>query len=115
MDKALDKASVVLNRLGERFPRRICDVRSAWGLQRCDRMLRCKSQKEILDLPILTDKKKLTAIRLMNIMFSLALLSSAKCCPALASRAVVLTLRYGLSELCKLLFHSNMLPKVLKY
>lgn len=101
MAKALDESFIVMSRLGERFPRQVCTARLVWELRKCNTMLRGKSQKDILELPNLTDSKRLTAIRMLNIAFSFALLSSDKCGPVIASRAAMLTLRYGLSELCK--------------
>jgi predicted ATPase len=103
MARALDEGFQVLKRLGERLPRHFVSARLAWEKSQCYWRLRGKSHQEILDLPLLADTKKVTALRLMNILHSFALLSSDKCAPMIASRVVRMTLQHGLHEVCKFL------------
>lgn len=101
MAKALEEGFEVLKRLGEWFSHLFANIQFKWDLFSCRRTLHGKEQQEVLSLPRLTDAKKLTALRLMNILHSLALLSSNKCAPLLAARATRLTLQYGLNDVCE--------------
>jgi predicted ATPase len=103
MNRALEEGFKVLKCLGEVFPQRSCHFRVKFELARCKIMLRNKQPLEIINAPVLTDKNKLTAMRLMNIIHTFAFFVGDKCGPLIAARVVRRTLQHGMNELSKCL------------
>lgn len=101
MKQALDEGFKVLKCLDESFPARVGMVRIKMELVRCKLMLRDKEPKDIINAPILSDKNRLTAMRLMNIIHTFAFFTGDKRGPVIAARVVRRTLQYGMNELSK--------------
>ncbi len=101
MTEGFNEGFNVLKELGEPLPASVRYHRVQAELALCKRMLRRTSEQTILELPLLTDKKKLTAMRLMIIMHTLAFNSGNDYGPILAARAVRMILTFGMNELGK--------------
>jgi predicted ATPase len=101
MTKGFNEGVEVLKELGEPLPSTIKYPRVQVELSLCKWMLRRTSERTILELPLLTDKKKLTAMRMMIIMHPLAFNRGNEYGPILAARVVRIILTFGMSELGK--------------
>jgi predicted ATPase len=101
MTEGFNEGFDVLKELGEPLPASVRHHRVQAELALCKWMLRRTSEKTILELPLLIDKKKLTAMRLMIIMHSLAFNRGNEYGPILAARAVRMILTFGMNEVGK--------------
>jgi predicted ATPase len=99
MTEGFNEGFNVLKELGEPLPASVRYHRVQAELALCKWMLRRTSEQTILELPLLTDTKKLTAMRLMIIMHSLAFNRGNEYGPILAARAVRMILTFGMNEL----------------
>ncbi len=98
MIRALDESLEVLKCLGEPFPTSLGRFRATLEVTKCKWMLKGRSEQAILQSPTLTDKKKLTAMRLMVIMHTFAFTAGVKYWPAIAARVVQMSLEFGTHE-----------------
>jgi len=100
---AIEEGLLVLEKLGERFPQKVNRVMVlilAWGTRR---KLSRLSDRHLLYLPEMTDRRKLAAQRLLNLLFSYMYLSGDKTrATFLTIRSVQLILKYGASSMSSL-------------
>jgi histidine kinase len=87
----------VLKHLGETFPRHL--NRSSLCSEVCsvNRLLRGKSDDDILQLPSITNERKLAALNILQLIFLTAMTSWPELAPFVASKCIKITLKYGLS------------------
>jgi predicted ATPase len=85
--------------LGERFPRKSHTANSLLELIRVKRLLRGKSNEQLLKLPLMEDEDKLTCMQILQLMFLPAALHDPMIFALVILRTVKLTLRHGLSAI----------------
>jgi hypothetical protein len=102
--ESVELGILVLRGLGEKFPRFFCRKSLSTETQNINRLLRGKTDDRILGLPEITDERKLASMNILQLMFMRARLSKPKLAPIIASRLVLLTLKYGLSVYASVAF-----------
>lgn len=101
MIQGFNEGLEVLRELGEPLPRSLGYGRAHCELSLCKWMIRRTTETSVLELPVLVEKKKMTAVRMMIIIHSLVFNRGDEIGPIIAARAVQLVLRYGTNELSK--------------
>lgn len=96
--KALEVAINLLAQLNVPIPLEPKDSTIALSQAKLSLLLWRFSDKNILDLPVIKDPKKLAAMSLLANMFGVVKFSSSGLRPLVMAKEVELTLRYGLSE-----------------
>jgi hypothetical protein len=87
--------------LGQKFPKKVTKFHIATEFMRCHGKLRGKSDDDILSLPEMEDTMKLTAIQLIILIAFWANSVRKQLAPLLSVRVVMLTLNYGMNDMCK--------------
>ncbi len=108
MLKGLEEAFEVLKHLGETFPRK-AGFLHVWGaLMNCRRMLRRNRDVAILNLPVMRDKTKLAAMRLLLVVSVNVFFVRKEFLPLFCDHIVALTLQHGISNMCTPLLDSSL-------
>lgn len=89
----------VLGHCGEPFPRKVGKAGIVLDFWKTRRLLRGKTARDILNLPVMTDPNVLTAMTIIHLLYPIVLLSNFNLSPLTAFRLVRLTLRYGQSPM----------------
>lgn len=92
---ALETGIMVLEGLGERFPRRFCKVHLALEMRKVKKLLRGKSDEQLMRMPIIVNRDKLACLQIMHLLHLSALLVRPTLIPFLSLRMIRLTLEYG--------------------
>jgi protein kinase len=100
MAQALIRGLEVLKLLGESFPRNPSKFEATFALSRCRWSLRRMSDDDIMNLPTMTDKRRLVSMRLLNTILIFAWLKE-ELIPLLVFRMISITIRHGMSPLSK--------------
>lgn len=95
--EAIETGFEVLRGLGEQMPRRFCRRSAKHELISVQRLLRGKSDEQLLRMPVLVDKEKLACLQILNLNFLNALLTQPHFVPFITLKMMKLTLRYGAS------------------
>jgi predicted ATPase len=96
MPKAIDLALDVFQQLGERFPRKPKLLTIVYEIFSTKRMLAKRSEEDILGLRPLSDWKKVSILRIMQLVFPSVMRGCPELAPILACRCIKITLRHGL-------------------
>jgi predicted ATPase len=94
----------ILLLLGEVFPAKPSMARCYIGLQTIRKRLKRKSTGSLLRLPLMTDRRKIAAVKMMNQLFTICLQLDPLMAILLAFRVVSLTLDFGISATSSLGF-----------
>ena len=95
ISEACDMGIRVVRELGERIPSNPGVVTVVRELLKCRRMLRGKTMVDLLTLPPMRDKRKLAAVRLLDIMTIFLFMEKSLLMPVVVCRQMQLTLKYG--------------------
>ena len=85
--------------LGETFPVKNCMAMLRMEMRAVDRLLRGKSNAQIMRMELIKDEEKLAALQILNIMFMNAMIVNTKFAPFIQLKSVQITMKYGLSAL----------------
>lgn len=99
--EAISECLKVLERLGEKLPRRFFLARTVAGLIRIKNILKKKSDDDLLRLPRLSDARIQAVTRILHILYLQVFLHKAELVPLVSMRMIDLTLQYGLSPISK--------------
>ena len=86
----------VLKQLGERLPPVATKFAAVKELARVKMILRGKSDKDILELPCMTDKKKIACVRILNLITITCYEGRSQYTAIAAFRLIQFTMKYGL-------------------
>jgi predicted ATPase len=95
--EAIDTGVQVLKGLGEHFPSRHCKARMISEMRTVKRLLKGKSDEQLLRLPNVENKEKLAAMNILQLLYLNALIVRPSFAPFVALKSLKLTLQYGLS------------------
>jgi predicted ATPase len=98
-EQALDESLDVLKTLGESFPSRPNSIHILVGTMRLHFLFLGKSDADIMNLSLMTDPKRVAAMRLMCIMTPYAFYTRTPLSVLLTFRMIEYTLRYGLNDM----------------
>lgn len=101
MQGCVTEALKLLEVLEQKFPLKVTNFHTVYAFTRCHRMLRGKSDEDIMSLPIMDDTMKLTAIQLIILIAFWANSVRKQLAPLLSVRVIMLTMRYGMNDMCK--------------
>ena len=94
----------VLEQLEETFPKRNCAGALKSEMRKVDRLLRGKSNAQIMRMEIIKDEEKVAALQILNIMLMNAAMVKPKFAPFIQLKSVEITMKYGLSALASVAF-----------
>jgi predicted ATPase len=95
--EAIDTGILVLKGLGETFPSRYCKAHMKSEIRTVKKLLKGKSDEQLLRLPIVENKEKLAAMSILQVLYLNALVSRPDFAPFVALKVLKITLQYGLS------------------
>lgn len=72
IDECLEQGFGILNRLGVKLPRRVTKLTVIFSMMKAKRLLRGKSDAELLSFPSANDPSKIAAVRIINTMVTVA-------------------------------------------
>jgi predicted ATPase len=104
--EAIDTGIEVLKGLGEKFPSRYSKAHLISEMRTVKRLLKGKSDEQLLRLPHVENKEKLAALRILQQINIYALLVRPQFAPFITLRSLKLTLQYGLSVFASSAFAS---------
>ena len=96
-EEAIETGLHVLGELGSPFPKRPGKMRVMIEILKTKWMLRNKTSRQILNLPIMTNPDTIAAMRMMNLIYLYIFFTKPALTPLIATRMVQTTLKYGLS------------------
>jgi predicted ATPase len=99
LSEAIAESIQILDRLGERIPRRFLAIRTVNGLLKMKNVLKKTDDKEILELPLLKDAKIQAVMNILHLMFVYTFMSQSNLVPIVSMRAIELTRQFGLNPL----------------
>jgi predicted ATPase len=102
--EALDLGVKVLMGLDEFFPRRMCLHRMITEYKSVHKLLRGKTDEQLLRIPNCTDESKLQALRVLSVMVLPCLIDRPKFTPFVLLKIMKITLQHGLSVLASCAF-----------
>ena len=100
--RAMDEGFQVLQELGEAFPKRFLLLHTIRELIATQRLLKGKSDDDILNLPHVTDTKVLSAMKIIKVIYPHILSTKVEYAPLVAFRGIQITFRHGLSPMSTL-------------
>jgi predicted ATPase len=95
--EAIDTGILVLKGLGEHFPSRNCKAHMISEMRTVKKLLKGKSDEQLLRLPQVENKEKLAAMSILQVLYLNALTSRPDFAPLVTLKVLKLTLQYGLS------------------
>lgn len=95
--EAIETGILVLKGLGVTFPTRLCKARMISEVRIVKKLLKGKSNEQLLRLPNVENKEKLAAMSILQILYLNAVLARPNFAPFITLKALKLTLQYGLS------------------
>jgi predicted ATPase len=98
-NEAIDLGVQVLKSLGEYFPRRLCGPALLAEYKSVKKLLKGKTDEQLLRLPLISDETKLQCLQILNVMVLPCLLQRPKFTPFVMLKIMKLTLQHGLSAL----------------
>jgi predicted ATPase len=101
MKQALAQGLEVLKSLGVTFPRRPGKMYASFALSRCRRLFQTKSDDDIMNLPLMNDKRQLVVMRLLNTIYGYAFSNNESLVALIATKMIETTFQYGISALSK--------------
>jgi predicted ATPase len=104
--EAIDTSLGLLKDLQEPLPSKVGILAVLLEARKTSKMLRKFSDKDLLLLPRLTDRKKLAAMHIFNIVFMYNLVSRPLSAALISMRIVQVSIRHGLSEVSSIGFSS---------
>ena len=99
LKEACDEGLKVLEQLGEGLPRSVGIPCLVLETIKTKRLMNRVTGRKLLHLPPMTDSKKLTALCVMNLVFSYTLWSGDLRSVLLTYRSIQMTIRHGLSSM----------------
>jgi predicted ATPase len=102
--EALDLGIDVLKGLGEHFPRRLGRRNLVAELKSVRKLLKGKSDEQLMRLPNIDDGDILACLQILNLMFLHALLVRPQLAPFVTLKLMTLTLTHGLSMIAPTAF-----------
>jgi len=106
LQKAIDRGFEVLREFGEPFSSKPSVFSIIVELRKTKKMLRRLSDDGILSLPKMRDPEKLSAMRIMNLLFTYTLTGRPMYAPLVAMRLVQTTVTFGMSRMASVAFSS---------
>jgi len=104
LQKAIDRGFEVLRDFEEFFPSKPSSFTVVRELWKTKKMLRRLSDSDILGLPRMRDSSKLSAMRIMNLLFAYTLNGRPLYAPLIATRLVQTCLIHGMSRMACVAF-----------
>ena len=101
---ALDLGKWVLVQLGEKFPRRLCTTKMISEFIGVQKLLKGKSDEQILSLPKLKDKRKYQILQILQLMVLSSITARPKFGPFVLLKMMRITIGHGLSVLASSAF-----------
>lgn len=101
-DEAIAESLDVLERLGEKLPKRWFLARTVVGLIKTKNNLKRTSDEMILRLPRLSDARVQALNNILHLLFVYVFLQRSELVPLVSMRIIDLTINYGLSPISKL-------------
>lgn len=98
-ERAIDEGFSVLKELGEAFPRRLVLLHTIRSLIATQKLLKNKTDEDILNLPLVTDTKVLSAMKILKVIYPHILISRSEYAPLVAMRSISITFEHGLSPM----------------
>jgi predicted ATPase len=95
--EAIDLGVEVLKELGETFPKRLGSARVMIEMRAVRKLLKGKSDEQLLRLPHLTSDRKLAAMKILQLMYFHVVLVRPTFAPFVTLKQLKLTLQHGLS------------------
>ena len=102
--KAIDLGLLVLKDLGEHFPSRPCRTHLRSEFRSVRKLLRGKSDEQLLRMPPLEDPTKMACLQVLQLMFLSCLFVRPELAPFVSLRSTRITLLCGLSPMASLAF-----------
>ena len=96
-NECIDLGIWLLKQWGETFPSRLCMAHLGQEMRSVERLLRNKSNEQILRMPSLTDANKLRALQVLGFMIMATLSYRPKMSPFVMLKMMKITLQHGLS------------------
>jgi hypothetical protein len=87
-----------LKMAGVTFPGQNFALHTIHGLAQTRKSMRGKTTDKLLQLPMLEDKAKIAALRLLNVLFMISISYDQKYLPFICFKLIQLNLKHGLSE-----------------
>ena len=101
-DQAIDVGVGILRKLGVRLPPRHPGfVHIVWEYIKTERMLRGRLDDDVMGIPILTDKHKLAALQIMNLISIYTLFTRQDLLPIVSMRMLQIIVRDGMHGMGK--------------
>jgi predicted ATPase len=97
VQESMDFGFMILAQLGEAFPANPSMIRCYVGLQMVRQRLKSRTSESLLRLPLMTDRRKTAAVKMMNQLFTICLQVNPLLAILLAFRVVSRTLDFGIS------------------
>ena len=94
---AIDLGIEVLRGMGEKFPNRLCRAHLMSEVKQARKLLRGKSNEQLLRLPPIGNRGKLACLQILNLVFFNALFARPKLSPFVVLKMMKITLVHGLS------------------
>lgn len=95
LHKAIERGLSVLSALGEKFPCKISSATVAAAVTKTKKLLRARSNEDILKIPVASNGTKIAAMQMMNHLFLYAYVAAPGLAPLLSARMVKLSLEHG--------------------
>lgn len=97
--EAVDLGVQVLKELGEPFPTRMCSAALLSEFKSVKKLLKGKTDEQLLRIPFIAEKTKLQCLQVLNVMVLPALMDRPRLTPFVMLKVMKITLQYGLSAL----------------
>mmetsp|Transcript_6419 Transcript_6419/g.14301 ORF Transcript_6419/g.14301 Transcript_6419/m.14301 type:complete len:977 (-) Transcript_6419:1175-4105(-) len=96
-ESCLNLGMWLLEQMGEAFPNRLCNAHLMKEYRTVERLLKGKSNEQLLRIPPMTDMKKIHALQVLSFMTLPALLHRPKLAPFVTLKCMRITLLHGSS------------------
>lgn len=103
-DECIDTCVSVLSQLGESLPSNITPEIYSEEVAKVKEALAAQTRQDLLSLPIMTDTKKLAAMRFLNHMLIVTYTSNPSLNPILVFRMVRMSVKFGVCNMSAIAF-----------
>jgi predicted ATPase len=104
LQEAFDLGLSVLENIGEKIPKKTGRFHVLGNFLSIKRMIRGKSDDDIMSLPDMSNKEKLVAMKILNLLAVVTYFGPKDFFPIIVLRMMKLTLKYGLSAISTMAF-----------
>ena len=104
LDDAIDSGLAVLKELGEPFTADPSILRIVLEMRKAQKKLKGKSDYDLLNLPLMSDQRKLDAMKIMSSIFLYVYMDRGKLAVMMGLRMLNITLTYGKCAISSIAF-----------